>query len=92
MKIEKFNKPFAQLQSLIAEAARHASEPFDRFLRILLHSSWWFSIDQLFFFCGRAPQLWSAISPLSVTFGTGDIMTEIAHCDRAGILKAQWTR
>lgn len=80
-------------QSLITEAARHASEPFDRFLRILLHSSWWVSIDQLFFFCRRAPQLWNAISPLgSVTFGTGDIMTEIAHCDRLGILKAQWTR
>jgi hypothetical protein len=92
-KVEKFNKPFAQLQSQIAEAARHAPEPFDRFLRILLHSSWWLSIDQLFFFCRRAPQLWNAISPLaSVTFGTGDVMTEIAYCDRAGILKAQWTR
>jgi hypothetical protein len=93
VEIEKFNRPFAQLQTRITEAARHAPEPFDRYLHILLHSSWWFSIDQLFFFCGRAPQLWNAIAPLgSVTFGTGDLMTEIAHCDRVGILKAQWTR
>jgi hypothetical protein len=58
-----------------------------------IHSSWWLSIDQLYFLCERASDLENALSPLgSIIFGTGDIMNEIAHCDCVGLLKRKGER
>jgi hypothetical protein len=53
-----------------------------------IHSSWWLSIDQLYFLCERTGDLRSAVSPLgNIIFGTGDLMNEIANADKTGLLK-----
>lgn len=85
---DKINRELVDLAAGVVLLAPLAGEDFNRFVRHYVHSTWWFGIDQLFFLCSQAPDLWSAISALgSITFGTGDMMTEIAHCDRIGLLK-----
>jgi hypothetical protein len=88
---DKVNEQLLGLREGVTILAGQAGENLSDFLHSYLHSSWWLGIDQLYFFCERAKDLFSAISPLrSITFGTGDIMTEIAHCDRIGLLKQSW--
>ena len=85
-----------QLQTLargITSLAGQAGGKFDDFMHRYIHSSWWLSIDHLYFFCERTRDLRNAVSPLgSIVFGTGDLMNEIAHCDRMGLLKRSTER
>jgi hypothetical protein len=85
---DKVNEQLSKLAEGITAMAGQAGETLDKFARHYLRSSWWLAIDQLYFLCERAKDIWSAVSPLGgITFGTGDLMAEIAHCDRIGLLK-----
>lgn len=85
------DKVNAQLKSVadgVTSLAAQAGGKFEDFVHRYIHSTWWLSIDQLYFLCERANDLREAVSPLgSIIFGTGDLMNEIAHCDRLGLLK-----
>jgi Nuclease-related domain len=71
----------------ITELARQAGESLDDYVRGYVGGCWFLGIDQLWYLCSKASDLWSAISPMGgLTYGTGDIMTELAYSDRAGIL------
>jgi hypothetical protein len=85
------DKVNAQLKSVadgIVSLAAQAGGEFNDFVHRYIHSTWWLSIDQLYFLCERAGDLQDVVSPWgSVIFGTGDLMNEIAHCDRMGLIK-----
>jgi hypothetical protein len=85
---DKVNEQLKKLANGITALGAQAGGKFDDFVHRYIHSSWWLSIDQLYFLCERASNLQSALSPLgSIVFGTGDLMNEIAHCDKMGLLK-----
>ncbi|MFY9641300.1 MAG: hypothetical protein WBQ49_06870 [Rhodomicrobium sp.] len=79
------DKVNAQLKSVadgIASLAGQTSDNFAKFVNRYTLSTWWLSIDQLYFLCERASDLQEAVSPLGSTiFGTGDLMNEIARYD-----------
>jgi hypothetical protein len=85
------DKVNAQLKSVadgIVFLAAQTGGTFNDFVHRYINSTWWLSIDQLYFLCERAGDLRDVVSPLgSIIFGTGDLMNEIAHCDRMGLLK-----
>jgi hypothetical protein len=87
------DKVNAQLQKVtqgITALAGQANSKFDDFVHRYVFSSWWFSIDQLTFLCEHTRDLRRATSPVGgVIFGTGDLMNEIAHSDRMGLLRAK---
>jgi hypothetical protein len=72
----------------ITVLAGQAGGKFDEFVRRYTFSSWWLSIDQFTFLCEHTRDLRKATAPTGgTTFGTGDLMNEIAHYDRMGMLK-----
>ena len=90
---DKVNEQLQTLARGITSLAGQAGGKFDDFMHRYIHSSWWLSIDHLYFFCERTRDLRNAVSPLgSIVFGTGDLMNEIAHCDRMGLLKRSTER
>jgi hypothetical protein len=85
---EKVNEQLNALAEGITLLASRAGGKSDDFVQRYVRSSWWLSIDQLYFLCERTRDLRDALFPLgSVTFSTGDLMNEIAHCDQIGLLK-----
>ena len=82
--VDEFNdKYLARIRQGIEKICELSGGPKDRFVRMYLHDCCWLSIDQLFYLCQRSPDLRKALSPLrSMTFGTGDMMTELAAFDR----------
>jgi hypothetical protein len=82
--VDEFNdKYLARIQQGIEKICELSGAPKDRFVRMYLQDCCWLSIDQLFYLCRRSPDLREALSPLrSMTFGTGDMMTELAAFDR----------
>ncbi|MBB4427863.1 hypothetical protein GGD66_006446 [Bradyrhizobium sp. CIR48] len=84
---QKVNDAIAALQDGVTAILTLTGEPTDKFLHRYLPSCWWLSIDQLYFLCRRSADLRAALAPLgSITFGTGDIMTEVSHSARMGLL------
>jgi hypothetical protein len=77
------DKVNAQLKSVaygITSLAAQAGGNFNNFVNGYIFSTWWLSVDQLYFLSERASDLREAVSPLgSIIFGTGDLMNEIAH-------------
>jgi hypothetical protein len=85
---DKVNEQLKLVADGITSLAGQAGGKFDEFVHRYIRSSWWLSIDHLYFLCEGATDLQNALSPLgSIIFGTGDIMNEIAQCDRMGLLK-----
>jgi hypothetical protein len=82
--VNEFNdKYLARIQHGIEKICELSNGPQDRFLRMYLHDCCWLSIDQLFYLCRRKTDLREALSPLrAISFGTGDIMAELAEYDR----------
>jgi hypothetical protein len=84
---QKVNDAIVALQDGVNAIIALTGEPLDRFIHRYLPSCWWLSIDQLYFLCRGSADLRAALAPLgSITFGTGDIMTEISHSARIGLL------
>ncbi|WP_162826895.1 hypothetical protein [Pseudolabrys taiwanensis] len=84
---KKVNDAIAALQGGVNAIISLTGEPLDKFIRRYLPSCWWLSIDQLYFLCRGSADLRAALAPLgSITFGSGDIMTEISHSARVGLL------
>lgn len=80
---EKVNNQLKRILEGVTELAGLAGQDMDRYPNRYLLGSWWLSIDQLYFLCSRTESLESALSSIrSITFGTGDLMTEIAYSDR----------
>lgn len=85
----RINEKLAEMVEGVTAIAAANGETVENVLRGYAHNTWWFGIDQLFFFCRRASDLWTAFGPLrSTTFGTGDLMNEYAIADRGGFLTA----
>ncbi|MBO4224719.1 hypothetical protein [Bradyrhizobium neotropicale] len=77
---DKVNRELQKLAEGITALAVQDGGSFDQFVNRFILSTWWLSIDQLYFLCDRAGSLREALTPLrSVTFSTGDIMNEIAN-------------
>jgi hypothetical protein len=84
---DKVNEQLKIIADGITALAHQTGIKFDDFFHRYIHSSWWLSIDQLYFLCERARDL-NTLSPLgSMTFGSGDLMNEIANSERMGLLK-----
>jgi hypothetical protein len=85
---DKVNEQLKRLAEGITVLAGQAGGKFDEFVRRYTFSSWWLSIDQFTFLCEHTRNLRKATAPIGgTTFGTGDLMNEIAHYDRMGMLK-----
>ena len=85
---DKVNAQLKNVADGISSLAAQTGGNFDDFVHRYIHSTFWLSIDQLYFLCERAGDLRDVMSPLgSIIFGTGDLMNEIAHCDRMGLIK-----
>jgi hypothetical protein len=85
---DKVNEQLKSLADGITALAKQAGGKFNDFVHRYIGSSWWLSIDQFTFLCERTRDLRKATSPVGgVVFGTGDLMNEIAHCDRMGFFK-----
>jgi hypothetical protein len=77
---DKVNRELQSVAQGITALAGQDGGSFDQFVNRFILSTWWLSIDQLYFLCDRADSLREALTPLrSVTFSTGDIMNEIAN-------------
>lgn len=86
---DRINEKLAEMVEGVTAIAVASGQTVENVLRGFAHNTWWFGIDQLFFFCRRASDLWTAFGPLrSTTFGTGDLMNEYAIADRGGFLAA----
>jgi hypothetical protein len=84
---QKVNDAIAALRDSVNAIIALTGEPLDKFIHRYLPSCWWLSIDQLYFLCRGSADLRAALAPLGgITFGTGDIMTEISHSARIGLL------
>ena len=79
------DKVNAQLKSVahgITLLAARSADNYGTFVNRYTLSTWWLSIDQLYFLCERSSSLPEAVSTLgNITFGSGDLMNEIAHYD-----------
>jgi hypothetical protein len=85
---DEFNKELDKIVKSVTELAQLANVPLDKFVFHYLLSSWWLSIDQLYFFCTQTDAIDKALCPLpNTTFGSGDLMTEIYYCQKRGLLK-----
>jgi hypothetical protein len=85
---DKVNEQLTSVAEGITALAGQAGGKFDDFVHRYIGSSLWLSIDQFTFLCERTRDLRKATSPVGgVIFGTGDLMNEIAHCDRMGLFK-----
>ncbi|WP_143201927.1 hypothetical protein [Bradyrhizobium sp. NAS96.2] len=82
--LDEFNdKYLLRIQQGIDAICELSNGPKERFVRMYLHGCYWLSIDQLYYLCRRSSDLREALSPLrSITFGTGDMMAELAAYDR----------
>ena len=79
---DKVNQELSALATGITSLAEQVGEDLSKFLNRYALSTRWFGIDQLFFVCSRAANLWEALSMIgAVTFGSGDTMAEIAYYD-----------
>jgi hypothetical protein len=86
--VDEVNKQLKRLAEGITALAGQAGGKFDDFVQRYIVSSWWLSIDQFTFLCEHTRDLRRATSPVGgVVFCTGDLMNEIAHYDRMGLLK-----
>jgi hypothetical protein len=84
----KLNEQFKIIADGITALAGEAGGTFDAFFSSYIRSSWWLSIDQLYFLCEHLRDLRNSLSSLGgLVFGSGDFMNEIANRERAGILK-----
>lgn len=84
----KLNEQFKIIADGITALARQAGGTFEDFFSSYIRSSWWLSIDQLYFLCEHARNLPNSLSSIGgFVFGSGDFMNEIANCAQAGILK-----
>jgi hypothetical protein len=87
---DKVNAELQKIADGITSLAAQAGGKFNDFVHRYIFSTWWLSIDQLYFLCERAGDLRSAVLPLaSFVFGTGDPMNEIAHYDRMALPKGK---
>jgi hypothetical protein len=81
------NKKLAELVEGVTALANARGEEVGETLRGFAHNGAWYSIDQLFFFCGRTSDIQTAFGFLgSTTSGTGDVMNEYAIGDQKGVL------
>lgn len=84
---EAINKKLREMVDGVTAIASARGESVDVVLRGFAHNIGWFSIDQLYFFCGRTSDIQTAFGFLgSTTFGTGDVMNEYAIGDQKGFL------
>jgi hypothetical protein len=90
---DKVSGLVATLTGGIERLASLAGEELTDYSPAYAGGCWFLGIDQLRFLCSKSTDLRRALSPMgSITYGTGDIMTELAHADRTGLLKAFRTR
>jgi hypothetical protein len=81
--VGKVNNELKCVVDGIASLATQSTESLSTYVNRFALSTWWLSIDQLYFLCDDAGTLRDALSRLGCTnFGTGDLMNEIAHYDR----------
>lgn len=86
---EAINKKLREMEDGVTALASARCESAEEVLRDFAHNNAWFSIDQLYFFCGRTSDIQTAFGFLgSTTFGTGDVMNEYAISDANGYLVA----
>ncbi|GEC14642.1 hypothetical protein NWI01_05340 [Nitrobacter winogradskyi] len=86
--VDRVNKKLRSVVDGITFLAEQDGGKFENFLKRYIGASWWLSIDQFTFLCERTRDLRIASAPVgSLIFGTGDLMSEIAHCARMGLLK-----
>jgi hypothetical protein len=86
---EAINRKLREMEDGVTAIASASGETIDVVLRGFAHNNGWFSIDQLYFFCGRTSDIQTAFGFLgSTTFGTGDVMNEYAIGDQKGFLAA----
>jgi hypothetical protein len=78
--VDKVNLELENISKGITALAAQAGGDLSPFVNAFILSTWWLSIDQLYFLCDQASSLREALTPLrAVTFSTGDIMNEIAN-------------
>lgn len=87
-RLDPTNKQVAALTANVDGLAKLAGGDPGRFIHGHTLGTWWLSVDQLFYLCAEAGDLWAGLRPMRhVTFRSGDMMSELEQLGRKGLLR-----